>query len=314
VAQDRKFRFAVMAPRAESAKEYREIARKAEDLGYSTLYVPDHFVDHPLGPIPAMAMVAEATTTLRVGSLVFGNDYRHPVVLARDAATLDLLSDGRLELGIGAGWMTVDYEKAGIPLDPPGVRITRMQESVAVIKGLMADGPFSFSGEHYTITELDGQPKPVQRPYPPIVIGGGGKRVLSYAAREADIVGINANLRSGKADDPDSAVSLNPASTDDKLAWVREAAGDRYDQLEIQSLVGFQMFTDDAQGLAEAMAPAFDTTADAVLDSPVALVGTLDEMVATLERRKVRWDMTYHVIGHDHLETFAPAVERLAGK
>jgi probable F420-dependent oxidoreductase len=310
----RTFRFGLMAPRADSATHYREIARKAEALGYSTLYVPDHFVDHPLGPIPAMAMAAEATTTLRVGSLVFGNDYRHPVVLARDAATLDLLSDGRLELGIGAGWMTVDYEKAGIPLDPPGVRITRMQEAVTIIKGLMAEGPFTFSGEHYAITDLDGQPKPVQRPHPPLVIGGGGKRVLSYAAREADIVGINANLRSGKADDPDSAISLNPASTDDKIAWVREAAGGRYERLEIQSLVGFQMFTDDARGLAEAMAPAFDTTPDAVLDSPVALVGTLDEMVETLERRRERWDMTYHVIGHDHLDAFAPAVERLAGQ
>jgi probable F420-dependent oxidoreductase len=310
----RTFRFGVMAPRAESATQYREIARKAEALGYSTLYVPDHFVDHPLGPIPAMAMAAEATTTLRVGSLVFGNDYRHPVVLARDAATLDLLSDGRLELGIGAGWMTVDYEKAGIPLDPPGVRIARMQEAVTIIKGLMADGPVTFSGEHYAITDLDGQPKPVQRPHPPLVIGGGGKRVLSYAAREADIVGINANLRSGKAEDPESAVSLNPASTDDKLAWVREAAGGRYDQLEIQSLVGFQMFTDDARGLAEAMAPAFETTPDAVLDSPVALVGTLEEMIETLERRRERWDMTYHVIGHDHLDAFAPAVERLAGR
>lgn len=313
MAHDRTFRFGVMAPRAESATQYREIARKAEDLGYSTLYVPDHFVDHPLGPFPAMAMAAEATTTLRVGSLVFGNDYRHPVVLARDAATLDLLSDGRLELGIGAGWMTVDYEKAGIPLDPPGVRVSRMQESVAVIKGLMADGPFSFRGEHYTITELDGRPKPVQRPHPPIVIGGGAKRVLSYAGREADIVGINANLVSGKADDPSAATSLNPASTDDKVQWVRDAAGARFDDLEIQSLVGFQMFTDDARGLAAAMAPAFDATPDEVLDSPVALVGTIDEMIETLQRRRDRWEMTYHVVGHDHLAAFAPVVKQLAG-
>lgn len=313
MSRARTFRFGVMAPRAESASQYREIARRAEALGYSTLYVPDHFVDHPLGPIPAMAMAAEATTTLRVGSLVFGNDYRHPVVLARDAATLDLLSDGRLELGIGAGWMTADYEKAGIPLDPPGVRVTRMAEAVSIIKGLMADGPFTFRGEHYAITDLDGQPKPVQRPHPPLVIGGGAKRVLSYAAREADIVGINANLRSGKADDPESAVSLNPASTDDKLAWVREAAGARYDRIEIQSLVGFLMLTDDARGLAEAMAPAFETTPDAVLDSPVALVGTIEQMIEALERRRERWDMTYHVVGHDHLDAFAPAVERLAG-
>jgi len=314
VAKQRIFRFGVMAPRAESAAQYREIATKAEALGYSTLYVPDHFVDHPLGPFPAMAMAAEAAPTLRVGSLVFGNDYRHPVVLARDAATLDLLSDGRLELGLGAGWMTVDYEKAGIALDPPAVRIDRLEEALAIVKGLFADGPFSFTGKHYTITDLDGQPKPVQKPGPPIVIGGGGKRVLSYAAREADIVGINANLRSGRADDPSSAVSLNPVSTDDKIGWVREAAGDRYDDIEIQALVGFQMFTDDARGLAEAMAPAFDTTPDEVLESPIALVGTIDDMVEQLERRRERWDMTYHVVGHDHLDAFAPVVERLAGR
>jgi probable F420-dependent oxidoreductase len=313
VTQDRKFRFGVMAPRAESAAQYREIATKAEDLGYSTLYVPDHFVDHPLGPIPAMAMAAEATKTLRVGSLVFGNDYRHPVVLARDAATLDLLSNGRLELGLGAGWMTVDYEKAGIPLDPPGVRVSRMQEALTVIKGLMADGPFSFSGEHYTITELDGLPKPVQKPYPPIVIGGGAKRVLSYAAREADIVGINANLKSGIAEDPESAKSLTPQATDQKLEWVRDAAGSRFDDIEIQTMVGFQMFTDDRRHIAEAMAPAFQVTADEVLDSPIALVGTIDEMVEDLERRRDRWQMSYHVVGHDHLDAFAPAVKQLAG-
>src|SRR5262249_7233553 len=163
------------------------------------------------------------------------------------------------------------------------VRIDRLEEALAIVKGLFADKPFSFTGKHYTITDLDGQPKPVQKPGPPIVIGGGGKRVLSYAAREADIVGINANLKGGRADDPASAVSLNPASTDDKLQWVREAAGDRYDDIEIQSLVGFQMFTDDARGLAEAMAPAFETTPDEVLESPIALVGTIDDMVEQLE-------------------------------
>src|SRR5450759_114261 len=152
-----------MAPRAESASQYRDAARQWEDLGYSTLYVPDHFVDHPLAPIPAMAMVAEATERLRVGSLVLGNDYKHPVVLAREAATLDVLSDGRLELGIGAGWMTADYEKAGIPLDRPGVRIARLAEAITIMKGLFAPGPFTFHGEYYNVTDLDGMPKPVQQ-------------------------------------------------------------------------------------------------------------------------------------------------------
>lgn len=313
MAHDRKFRFGVMALSAESGKQYRETARKAEDLGYSTLYVPDHFVDHPFGPFPAMAMAAEATTTLRVGSLVLGNDYRHPVVVARDAATLDLLSDGRLELGLGAGWMTVDYEKAGIQLDTPGVRIARLAEAIAIVKGLMADGPFSFKGEHYTITELEGMPKPVQRPYPPIVIGGGGKKVLSLAGREADIIGINGNLKAGKPDDPTNASDMNPTQTDQKMTWVREAAGDRYADIEIQAFAGFTFFTNDTKALAEGMAPAFGTTPEEALDTPVALVGTVDDMISQIERRRERWDMTYHVVGSEVIDEFAPVVARLAG-
>jgi probable F420-dependent oxidoreductase len=312
VARDRKFRFGVMAPSATTATAYRETARKAEALGYSTLYVPDHFVDHPFGPFPAMAMAAEATTTLRVGCLVLGNDYRHPVVVARDAATLDLLSDGRHELGLGAGWMTVDYEKSGIPLETPGIRIARLAEAITVIKGLFAEGPFSFRGDHYCIAELDGQPKPVQQPLP-IVIGGGGKKVLTLAAQQADIIGINGNLHSGKQNDPGQAPTMNPASTDDKLRWVREAAGARFDDIEIQAFAGFVLFTDDAEGVATAMAPAFETTPDEVLDSPVGLVGTVDSMIEALQRRRDRWQMSYHVIGAEHLEAFAPVVARLAG-
>src|SRR3954468_11377798 len=244
---DRKFRFAVIAPKSGSGKELTEQARKAEALGYSSFFVPDHFIEHDLAPTVALAHIAAVTETLRVGPLVLGNDYKHPVVLAREMATLDLLPDGRLELGIGAGWMTADYEKAGIALDRPGVRIARLAESIAVLKGLFADGPFTFTGEHYRVTDLDGMPKPGQRPGPPFLIGGGGKKILTLAAREAQIVGINANLKTGKADDPGTAPSLNPASTDQKLGWVREAAGDKFDDLEIQSFAGFTMFTDDAK-------------------------------------------------------------------
>jgi probable F420-dependent oxidoreductase len=302
-----------MAPRAESATQYRDAARQWEDLGYSTLFVPDHFVDHPLAPIPAMAMVAEATERLRVGSLVLGNDYKHPVVLAREAATLDLLSDGRLELGVGAGWMTADYERAGLPLDRPGVRVDRLAESLAVLKGLFADAPFSFHGEHYQITDLDGSPKPVQRPGPPIIVGGGGQRVLSLAAREADIVGINANLRRGEAQHPDAAQSMSAAATDQKLDWVRAAAGPRYDDLEIQQYAGFVFFTDDRQSLAEAMAPAFDVTPDVALETPIALVGTTEQMIDDLIRRRERWQMSYVVVDDAVAEQFAPIVARLAG-
>jgi probable F420-dependent oxidoreductase len=244
---------------------------------------------------------------------VLGNDYKHPVVLAREAATLDLLSDGRVELGIGAGWMTADYEKAGLPLDKPSVRIARLAESIAVLKGLMADGEFSFRGDHYTITDLDGQPKPVQRPHPPIIVGGGGKKVLSLAAREADIVGVNANLRGGEPTTEDAAMSITGAATDEKLAWVREAAADRFDDIEIQTFVGFTHFTDDRRKLAEAMAPGFGVTPDEALATPVVLAGTIDEMTDDIVARRERWLMSYHVVNGDVIEQFAPIVAKLAG-
>jgi probable F420-dependent oxidoreductase len=302
-----------MCSGVDSGAEFAEVARMAEDLGYSTLFVPDHFVDHPLAPIPAMAAAAAVTTTLRVGALVLGNDYKHPVVLAREAATIDLLSDGRLELGLGAGWMTADYDKAGMQLDKPSVRIARLAESIAILKGLFADGPFTFRGEHYTITELEGTPKPVQQPHPPFLIGGGGPKILALAAREAAIVGINANLRRGEAVNDDAARSMTPAATDEKVARLREAAGDRFDDLELQSFVGFTHFTDDRQMLAEAMAPAFGVSPDEALGTPVVLAGTLEEMIDELEARRARWDMSYVVIGKDVMEQFAPAVAKLAG-
>jgi probable F420-dependent oxidoreductase len=308
---DRKFRFGIMASRAESAKDYREQAKKAEDAGFTSLFVPDHFIDHPFAPFPAMAMVAEATS-LRVGPLVLGNDYKHPVVLAREAATLDLLSEGRLELGIGAGWMTADYEKAGIPLDKPSVRIARLEESIAVLKGLWGDKPFTFLGEHYEITDLDGMPKPVQKPIP-IIVGGGGKKVLSLGAREADIVGINANLRRGEAENPDAAKSATGAATDEKLSWVREAAGSRFEDIEIQQFVGFVHFTDDPMGFANAMAPAFGVEPEVALETPLVLVGSIESMIDDLLARRERWQMSYIVVNADFVEPLAPLVAKLAG-
>ena len=302
-----------MCSHASSATDFREKARQAEALGYSTLFVPDHFIDHPLAPMPAMAAAAAVTDTLRVGSLVLGNDYKHPVVLAREAATLDLLSDGRLELGLGAGWMTADYEKAGLELDRPGVRIDRLQESVTILKGLMADEPFTFHGKHYSVTDLDGQPKPVQRPYPPFIIGGGAPKILGLAAREAAIVGVNANLRGGVAISDDAARSMTGAATDQKIASLREAAGARFDDLEIQSFVGFTTFTDDRSSLAEMMASAFGVSPAEALETPVVLTGTLEQMIDDLHARRERWDMSYVVVGVDVMEQFAPAVAKLAG-
>jgi probable F420-dependent oxidoreductase len=310
---DRRFRFGVACSKGRSRKEFTELARKAEALGYSTLFVPDHFVDHDLAPMVALAHAAAVTDTLRVGSFVLGNDYKHPVVVAREFASLDLLSDGRVELGIGAGWMTVDYEKAGIPLDRPGVRIARLAEAITVIKGLFAPGPFTFHGEHYQITELDGMPKPVQQPVP-FFVGGGAPKILALAAREAQIIGINANLQAGTDSAPEVAQSMTPAATDQKVQWVRDAAGDRYDDLELQALVGFVYVSDDAQGMLEGIANAFGVTVEEARVAPPCLVGSEDDIVASLEERRERWQMTYHVIEDSAIETFAPIVARLAGK
>ncbi len=310
---DRRFRFGVACSKGRSRKEFTELARKAEALGYSTLFVPDHFVDHDLAPTVALAHAAAVTEPLRIGPFVLGNDYKHPVVCAREMATLDLLSDGRLELGIGAGWMTADYEKAGIPLDRPGVRIARLAEAITVMKGLFAPGPFTFHGEHYRVTDLDGMPKPVQQPVP-FFIGGGAPKILGLAGREAQIVGINANLRSGDGSSPDAAQSLTPAETDKKIAWVRAGAGDRFDDLELQSLVGFVMVTDDAKGILDGIAGAFGISPEDARLAPPCLVGSEDDIVASLEERRERWQFSYHVVDDNAIDAFAPVVARLAGK
>lgn len=313
MTHDRRFRFGVIARQARSGDDLTAFARHVESSGYSTLYFPDHFVDHPIAPIAAMAHAAAATSTLRVGSLVLGNDYRHPVVLANEAATIDRLSDGRLELGVGAGWMTADYEQGGFALDPPAVRIARLDESLTVLRGLWAEGPFDFRGDHYRISGLDGQPKPVQQPHPPLVVGGGGPKVLGVAAKHAQIVGINARLHRGTPDHPDTVRSLTGAATDAKLDALRATAGPRFDDLEIQTLTGFVLVTDDREGIAAGMADAFGATPDVALETPAALVGTVDQIAEDLEVRRSRWQMSYVVVPEEFADALAPVVERLAG-
>ena len=311
MAHARPFRFGVQISTASSPEEWAELARRAEDLGYSSAFMPDHFGDQ-LAPVPALMAAADATTDLRIGALVFDNDYKHPVVLAKEVATLDVLSGGRFEFGVGAGWMNTDYQQSGIPQDAPGVRVDRLAEAIVVYKGLFGDGPVDFAGEHYTISGLDGLPKPLQRPHPPILVGGGGKRVLSLAAREADIVGINPKLTSGQVD---SSAARNgaPEVTDEKVRWVKEAAGDRYDDLELNMLVFAVVVTDDRRGTIEMMAPLFDLDPDLVEDYPLAWIGTEDEIVQSLVARRERWDVSYLVVQADAMEVAAPIVARLAG-
>jgi probable F420-dependent oxidoreductase len=260
----------------------------------------------------ALSFAAAATTTLRVGMLVLGNDYRHPAVLAKDAATLDVMSDGRLEFGLGAGWMTADYEALGLPYDGHGVRIDRLAEALAVVKGAWGDGPFDLAGEHYTITAYDGRPKPLQSPRPPILVGGGGPKLLRLAGRVADIVGINPILSAGVIG-AEAAKDTLGGSTLRKVGWVREGAGERFDELELQMRYFVAAITDDAGALAEAMAPGFGVSPAEALGSGAVLAGTIDEVCDTLVARREEWGVSYVVFGDDQYEAFAPVVARLAG-
>ena len=309
---DHKFRFGVQVSSASSASDWRDKARKMEDLGYSTLFMPDHFIDTEFAPMVAISFAAAATEKLRIGHLVLGNDYKHPAVTAKEAATVDVLSDGRLEFGLGAGWMQTDYDALGMPYDPAGVRVGRLAEAITVIKGAWGDGPFDYKGEHYRIDGYNGIPKPIQQPHPPIVIGGGAPRVLRLAGKEADIVGINPNLRKGAITD-DAVKSALAAETKQKVEWIREGAGDRFDDLELQIRYFMASLTDDPRGLAEAMAPGFGISPDEALESGVALVGTVDSCCETLEQRREEWGVSYIVLGDDNFEVFAPLVAKLAG-
>ena len=311
MSHPRPFRFGVQLASAASATEWADLARRAEELGYDSVMMPDHFGEQ-LAPVPALMAAADATTELKVGTLVFANDYKHPVVLAKEVATLDVLSEGRVEFGIGAGWMNTDYEQSGIQHDRAGVRIDRLAESIEICKGIFAGDAVDFTGEHYDVTGYQGFPKPVQTPHPPMLIGGGGKRILTLAAQHADIVGINPKIASGKVDTP-TAQNGAADRTDEKIAWVKEAAGDRYDDIELNMLVFAVVVTDDAAGTIEMLAPMFGLDPAEVADYPLAWIGTEDEIVESLQARRERWDVSYLVVQQDAMETAAPIVARLRG-
>ena len=308
----RGFRFGVQASRATTAREWADLARRAEANGYDVLTMPDHFTDQ-LAPVPALMAAADATTDLRVGALVFDNDYKHPVVLAKELATIDLLSEGRLEIGLGAGWMISDYEEAGIPYDSPKVRIDRFVEGLKIIKGTMGEGPYSFSGDHYTVTNYNGQPKPLQKPCPPVLIGGGGKRVLTIAAREADIVGINGTLHAGVIG-TEAVATMTANAVDEKVAIVAEAGAHRLADIEMNIRTFFVKVTDDRAGMINAVAGMFKIPAELIEDSPFGLIGSVDSIIESIHAARERWGFSYFIVGGENIEEIAPVVAALKGK
>jgi probable F420-dependent oxidoreductase len=315
----RPFRFGVIGEAITSRERLLDTAHRAEALGYSTLLLRDHFVPEPFGdqlaPLVALMAVAGATRTLRVGSLVLDNDYRHPVVLAKEAATLDLLSEGRLELGIGAGWLRDEYDRAGIPFEDPAVRVGRLEESLQVLKGLLAGPALTFKGAHYTVDGIAGFPAPVQRPHPPILVGAGSRRMLGIAGREADIVGILPKAL------PEGTISgelpeRSPELVARKVEWVQQAAEERSRQVELSMVLAVALGHDPRKA-AERLAVQQGWGAAAgefVLEMPSVAAGPADRVADELQARRDRYGLSYLVVADGDMDTFAPVVDHLAGR
>jgi probable F420-dependent oxidoreductase len=309
------FRFGVNARYAQSRTEWQDKARQIEALGYSTLTVPDHLTDL-LAPFPAAVSAAEATTKLRVGTNVLNNDFRHPVLVAREAATADLLTDGRFQLGLGAGSIRSEYVQAGLDFDRGAIRVERLAEAVTIIKALLGGDEATYEGRHYRVTGHRIAPLPLQKPHPPILIGGNGPRLLGLAAREADIIGFSGiTFREGGAVAPDLS-GWRVLAVDERVRLVREVAcEERFAQLELNVLLQRVIVTDDRRKAAEELMRRWpQLSADEILQSPYVLVGTVDQIVDDLQARRKRWDFSYYVVQEPSLDALAPVVTRLAGR
>ena len=309
------FHFLASVQEIIDGRELAARARRAESLGYHALVVPDHLIAQ-LSPVPALTWIAAATERLRIAAFVFNTDLHHPAVLAQDLASLDVLCGGRLDVAIGAGWNKPEYDAIGLPFDRTPDRQARLAEAVAVLKGAFGDEPFSFSGAHYTITDFDGQPKPVQKPHPPFLIGGGGRRTLELAGREAQIVGLAPRILPSAKSDPQS---ITIAGTAEKIGWVRAAAGDRFDSLELNVYPSGTpvSVTDHALSEAKEVAvrlagrTAVDLTPEEILESPHIFIGSISSLTDKFIRQREELGINSIMIGE--MGPLDPIVERIAG-
>lgn len=316
MATMRPFHFLADVHEIVTGAELAARARRAEQMGYHALAIPDHLLGQ-LSPAVAMATVAAATQTLRVSAFVMNNDLRHPAVLAQDVASIDVLSGGRVDLAIGAGWNRPEYDAIGLAFDPTPVRQARLAESITVLKGLFSGSAFSFAGEHYTISDYTAQPVPVQRPHPPFFIGGGGRRTLTLAGREADIVGLAPRItRNATVDAP----SLTLAATREKIDWVREAAGERFGSLEfnIYPSAWPVTVTDDLRGEARKVIDHLrartgtELTEDEVIDSPHLFIGSVDRLVEKFLQLREELGISSILLGD--IGELEPVLQRLSGQ
>ncbi|MFT4039208.1 MAG: TIGR03621 family F420-dependent LLM class oxidoreductase [Thermomicrobiales bacterium] len=304
------FRFGVQSRSMGPRDAWLASVRRAEALGYDSISWADHFASG-LEPLTAMAAAAVATERLRLTSFVIDNDFRHPAVLAMAAGTVDILSGGRLELGVGAGWMKPEYEQSGIPFDPPAVRITRLEETLQVLSLLFSGEPVTYQGAFYQLDGMTLPPVPVQRPRPPFVIGGGSRKILSLAGKYADIVGItNRALPNGEKDLED----LTAEAVERKIGWIREAAGGRFPQIELNTICSRVIIDHSREAAAAQLAAQLPLTLAQMLEAPSILLGTPDEIVETLLERRERYGISNIVILEPVMEEFAPVVAALAGR
>lgn len=305
----RPFRFAVTARWAKSGTHWRDVARRAEDLGYDVLLVTDH-MGAQLAPIPALMAAADATTRLRVGSFVFANDYRNPVMLAKEVATLDVLSGGRVEVGIGAGWNTRDYHELGIPYDAPAVRVSRLEESVGLLKRLLSEESVDHTGKHYSVRGAKILPRPLQRPHPPLMIGGGGPRVLRLAARYADIVTFAPQVNASGRPRLDA---ITETALTERVVRLRAAAGERAERIELNVFVFDAAVTDRARSLMAAVSGHLRRAANSLIRSPFVLYGSRSSLRELLLERRERLGLSYVAVPGNAMREFAPIVAELRG-
>jgi probable F420-dependent oxidoreductase len=312
------FRFGILVETMESPSQWRKIARTIEHDGYDSLLIRDHFVPDFGGstyaPIAALSAAAFATDKLRVGTLVLDNDFRHPIVMAKEFATLDVMSGGRVELGLGAGWMQSEYEQMGIAFEPPKTRVERLEEAITIYKQFFAGACFSFTGAHYRIENLTPFPAAEQRPHPPILIGAGKKRMCQIAGREADIVGLmTSDTRDGTIFSEPHL--LSPAMLEQKLTWVRAGAGKRFEEIEF-NMVASVFVTHDRQETAREIIErnGWQISIEDVLNMPAKLIGTVAEIVQQIQRQREQFGISYYVVSDKERAVFAPIVTELKGK
>ena len=319
----RPFRFGLQSYAATSAHNWRAQARHAEASGFSTFSVADHVIGpgpalsagrhsvQNVAAIPAMAVAMEATSTIRIGSRVFCVDYRQPVMFAKELATLDFFSEGRLELGLGAGWLQSEYEAMGVQWDRPGVRLDRFEETLTLIRAHFGEGEVDVHGEYVNASGFEGVPKPANGT-PPIMIGGGAKRVLGIAGREADIVSINFNNSSGKLG-PDGVGSSTAEETALKIQWIRDGAGERFDEIELEIAAYFTVVTDQRDATLDALSSRFELTPEQLTQHPHALVGSVDSICDQLIERRETYGISYVTFSAAVVDSVVPIVERLSG-